>query len=104
MAISRDSIGIRALVRLYIRCENMEEYNIYWLDEEDRLRILQERYKDKLEHFIEDCEITKTWFNVLGKSKKEKIKRLGNDEIGETKGKVLRKFWKAKNKIQMEKK
>lgn len=39
-----------------------------------------ERGKDKVSHFIEECEITRNWFKNLEKNKEEKLNRIWNDE------------------------
>jgi len=48
--------GIKALTRL--RCDNLKEWNKYWLDENKRLCSFCGRGKDNLEHFVRDCEET----------------------------------------------
>lgn len=39
-----------------VRCGNLEEYNRYWLKEEDRVCKLCERGPGTLKHLLEECE------------------------------------------------
>jgi len=45
--------GVRALARL--RCENMEEWNKYWLEERERRCSFCNKDRDCFKHYIEEC-------------------------------------------------
>lgn len=92
---------IRGLLRL--RCGNMEEENKYWLDKIKRGCVFCNKGKDKLEHYVEECEKVKEWFRELEEGKEEIIERLWSDEIDEKKGEVIKKLWTEKEKILKEK-
>lgn len=65
---------VRALVKA--RCGNLEEANKYWCQEELRTCIFCRKGLDSLDHFMEDCEVAKQWFEGMGNNKKEKIQRI----------------------------
>lgn len=88
--------GVRALIRL--RCGNMEIENRYWKNEEDRKCIFCELGRDDIEHYVGECKVTENWFIDLGKNKKEKIRKICNDEMQVEKGRILNKLWKEKEK------
>ena len=86
--------GIRALIRL--RCGNMEEANKYWLEEDVRNCGFCKLGRDNLEHYIGECTVISDWFVNLGKSYKERLDTLCNDELGIEKGRILKRLWKEK--------
>ena len=92
----RNGIGIRVLARF--RCGNMEEDNKYWLSEVDRECVFCCKGKDNLNHFVEECEITRSWFVTLGRNRRERIDKLLCDDFDDVKKKVLLKFWFEKKK------
>lgn len=53
-----------------------------------------------MRHFIEECKITKTWFEKIENNYKEKIKKICNDELDMEKANILVTFWKKKKKIE----
>lgn len=92
---TRIGVGIRALARL--RCGNMEEDNKYWLEENEKACLFCGNGRDRMDHLLEECRITKEWFRKLGRSEEERARKLWSDELDEEE--VLRKFWKErKNK------
>lgn len=44
--------------------------------------------------------MTKDWFKILGRNYKEIEDRIWNNEIDNTKGRILCKLWKDKDKIR----
>jgi len=50
-----------------------------------------------MEHFIEECEFTKDWF--IGKDTKEIMEKLWGEKLDGSKGRMLRKLWKEKEKV-----
>jgi len=66
------------------------------LDENKRLCSFCGKGKDKLEHFVRECEETKEWFNNLGESYDEILRRIWSEELDERKGEVLVRLWKRK--------
>jgi len=52
-----------------------------------------------MEHFIEECEYTKDWFIEIGKDKKEIIENLWSEQLDGNKGRILKKLWEEKEKI-----
>ncbi|KYM95816.1 hypothetical protein ALC62_13543 [Cyphomyrmex costatus] len=54
--------------------------------------------KDALEHYVKLCVKVGECFQELGKSLDEIIKILRDENLGEKKGKILRKLWKEKEK------
>ncbi|KYN11380.1 hypothetical protein ALC57_16457 [Trachymyrmex cornetzi] len=95
--------GVRGLVR--VRCGNMEEYNKYWLREEDRLcrfcgagqdDLKPGLYQPCFKHYIADCLETKAWFEDLGGSIEDRLQRIWDDKLDDKKGEILVKLWKAK--------
>jgi len=92
--------GILALAKM--RCGNMEEQNKYWLEDKDWRCVFCEQGWDNLKHFVKECKITKGWFEKLGKSDEERLKRIRNDELDKEKGEILWKLWKEKTKKREE--
>jgi len=92
--------GIRALAKL--RCGNLEEWNKYWLDENKRLCSFCGRGKDNLEHFVRACEETKKWFNEIGESHEDILRKIWNKDLDEKKGEALVKLWKKKESRRKE--
>ncbi|XP_020297358.1 uncharacterized protein LOC109861916 [Pseudomyrmex gracilis] len=91
---------VRALMR--VRCGNMEENNKYWREEDERRCIFCEIGKDELEHYVDECRCTKEWFISLGADKKERLDRIGDDDLEKNKGEILEKLWKEKEKRKRE--
>jgi len=89
---------IRALVRT--RCGNLEEGNKYWLEKEKRKCAFCGKGRDKIEHFVEECETTRDWFIDLRANWKERIKRLRDENMNEKKRKILINLWKEKEKAK----
>ncbi|KMQ84191.1 hypothetical protein RF55_18228 [Lasius niger] len=88
--------GILALAKM--RCGNMEEQNKYWLEDKDWICVFYEQGWDNLKHFVKECKITKGWFDKLGNSDEERLKRIRNDDLDKEKGEILWKLWKEKAK------
>jgi len=42
-----------------------------------------------MEHFIEECEITKDWFKGIGKNKDEILEKVWSEELGDSKGRAI---------------
>lgn len=63
---SRNYKGIVALAKL--RCGNLEEANKYWLEKKWRKCVFCNEGWDDLNHFVRECEITKDWFDKIGKN------------------------------------
>lgn len=97
----RDGGGIRALTGL--RYGNMEEDNKYWEKMEKRLCMFCGKGRDNFEYFIE-CRITKDWFSCLGNKVEDRLKRVWNDELNADKERMLRHFWKEKDRLREMKK
>lgn len=55
--------------------------------------------KDSLEHYVEECNRTKSWFQKVGRNKEEKLKNIRNDKLDRNKGKCLVRLWKEKERI-----
>lgn len=70
----RSGDDMRALAKL--RCGNMKEMNKYWAVEENRICIFCGIGQDCISHYMEECNITKGWFNELGDDSEKKWKRL----------------------------
>lgn len=83
-----------------VRCGNMEEDNKYWLDREKRTCVFCRKGKDNWKHFVEECTITKEWFEKLGGNKGEKMRRIWNEELNVKKREILKKFWKEKIAVE----
>lgn len=60
--------------------------------------------RDRIEHFVKKCRVTKEWFRNLGNSEDKRIRKLWSDELDEEKDEVLRKFWRERKKKLNEKK
>jgi len=88
--------GVRALTRL--RCGNLENWNKFWLGEEERKCSFCGEGRDNMEHFVEVCEETKEWFKELGENREEIWKRIWSEDFDEEKGEILVKLWKSKAK------
>lgn len=80
------------MVRLDVRCGNMEEDNKYWLNENERLCVYCKEGKDNIEHFVSVCNTTRDWFVELGDRVEDRTKRIRKDELDEVKGRILRKL------------
>lgn len=48
---------------------------------------------------MSDCKI-KVWFEELGESSEERLKNLWNDKLDKTKGKILRRMMRQKEKLR----
>lgn len=88
--------GVRALIKL--RCGNLEEANKYWLSEEGRVCIFCENGQDNLRHYVEECVMTKGWFDKLGKEKQEIWERIWDDDLDENKSLILSRLWREREK------
>jgi len=51
-----------------------------------------------MEHYVGECRVTIKWFMVLGKNMEKIIKRIYSENLKRSKGKVLRKLCKEKEK------
>lgn len=87
---------VRALVKL--RCGNLEWENKYWLEEKDRRCLFCEQGKDSIDHYVRECQETKEWFVEMGKDEKERVNRIRSEILDETKGRILKKLWKGREK------
>jgi len=81
-----------------LRCGNLENWNKFWLEEDERKCSFCGVGKDNLEHFVEDCEETKEWFKELGENREEIWKRIWSEELDDKKGEILVRLWKSKAK------
>lgn len=90
--------GIRALIGL--RCGNMEEANKYWLEEDVKRCGFCKLGRDNLEHYVGECTVIGDWFVNLGKSYRERLDTLCNDELGTEKGRILKRLWKKKERMR----
>jgi len=90
--------GVRALAKL--RCENMEEWNKYWLEEGKRKCSFCGEGKDDMCHFIRNCKEVKEWFRVLGDNEEEIWRRVWDDELDGEKSNLLVKIWKEKERLK----
>jgi len=87
---------IRILVRL--RCGNLENANKYWREEEVGRCVFCKKEKDTLEHYVGSCEETKGWFKELGDTEEEILGKVRGEDLEWSKGKVLRKLWREREK------
>lgn len=94
----KKSKRIRALIRL--RCGNMENYNRYWLEEDTWLCVFCEKGLDATRHYVEECEVVREWFILLGRNTEERMARLWSDELDEMKEKILLKLWDEKETVR----
>jgi len=53
---------------------------------------------DCIEHFVLECKKTKDWFIELGENKDIIIERIWDKDLENSKGKVLKKVWKERDK------
>jgi len=81
---------IRALVKL--RCGNLENVNKYWLKDNLEIYVFCKKEMDTLEHYVGECEKTKGWFRELGDSDEEILGKLWEEDLDESKGKILKKL------------
>lgn len=97
MDINKEGLGdeIRALLKL--RCGNLEEENKYWKEEKEKICKFCSAGKDNVEHFVSDCKV-KDWFEELGESIEERLKNLWDDKLNKTKGKILIRLMRQKEK------
>lgn len=72
----------------------MEEGNKYWLGEEERACIFYGQEFVCLSHYVKNCNKIKNWFTELVRNKKERLKRIQDDELNKVKKDVLRKLWR----------
>lgn len=89
----KDGMAIRTIIRL--RCGNMEEENSIG---SKRRRRFCGGGRDNLEHFIEECNNTKEWFNELGSNRRERVKRIWEDNLNKEKAGIFKKLWKKKER------
>lgn len=82
-----------------VRCGNMEENNKYWREENNKMCKFCNTGKDSLEHYVEECNRTKSWFQKVGRNKEEKLRNIRNDKLDRNKGKCLVRLWKEKERI-----
>ncbi|KYQ60725.1 hypothetical protein ALC60_00216 [Trachymyrmex zeteki] len=87
---------IRALIKL--RCGNMEEKNKYWLGKEERTCLFCDKDEDNLEHYVKECKEVSGCFEELGIDNDEIIKKVWDEDLGESKGKALKKLWKDRER------
>ncbi|KYN01668.1 hypothetical protein ALC62_07497 [Cyphomyrmex costatus] len=90
---------IMALVKL--RCGNLEEANKFWKREkEDRemMCVFCGDGKDDLEYYVKFCEKVRGWFQELGENSDEIIKIFRDENLDETKGKIISRLWKENEK------
>lgn len=83
-----NEMAIRTMMRL--RCGYMEEGNKYWLC------VFCGKGRDNMEHSIGECEVTMDWFKGLGNNKKEREKKIWEDDLNKVKAEILKKLWKEK--------
>lgn len=93
--ISRED-EMRDLIKL--RCGNVEQENKYWLRENYRVCLFCGKGKDCLEHYVRECQDIKEWFVELGMDEKEIINLIWGNELDKTKGRILRKLWKERER------
>jgi len=62
-----------------------------------------EKAKDNLEHYVGECEKTKTWFRELGCENRE-ILELWEEHLDSCKGKILRRLCREREKRVKDKK
>ncbi|KYN16911.1 hypothetical protein ALC57_10821 [Trachymyrmex cornetzi] len=93
--------GVRGLVRL--RCGNMEEGNKYWIEKEMKGCVFCGREADRMEHYVEECQRTSSWFKELGENKEKIWKQLWSEDLDAEKCKVLSKLDRERKK-EIEKK
>jgi len=86
---------IRVLFKL--RCSNLEEKDKYWLGIEEGGCLFYES-EDNLEHYVKECEETRSSFEELWKDKDEIVRNLWGEDLSELKGKTLIKLWIKKRK------
>jgi len=82
-----------------LRCGNLEDWNKFWIEEVRRSCRFCGKGRDNLDHYMENCDLTKGWFRGLGNSSREIWDRLWSEDLDEEKGEVLVKIWKTKKKI-----
>ncbi|KYN50324.1 hypothetical protein ALC62_12461, partial [Cyphomyrmex costatus] len=87
---------VRALMKL--RCGNLEEDNKYWLEEGKRKCIFCESGKDNISHYIRECKGLKVNFKDMG-GRELILENLWNKRLNETKGRILYKLWKEREKV-----
>lgn len=68
------------------------------MEENKKKCILCRKGKDNLDHYIENCEITRDWFVEMGYNKEEIKEWICNDRLDEKKEKILRRIWKTKDR------
>jgi len=51
-----------------------------------------------MEHFVSECNEGRERFRELGVCKEERLARIESDDLDREKGKVLKNFWKKKEK------
>lgn len=88
--------GIRALMKL--RCGNFEEANKYWLEENQKGCIFCGEELDCIEHYMNNCNKTKGWFEDLGEDERERNRRLWDDNLDICKANVVKKLWREREK------
>lgn len=70
-----------------------ENNNKYWIEEDKRKYVFCEIGKDCLTHYVKECEITRDWFETIGKDNTdERISGILEDELDDEKEKVLIKL------------
>jgi len=52
----------------------------------------------KMEHFVSEYNEVRERFRELSVCKEERLARIGSDDLDREKGKVLKNFWKEKEK------
>jgi len=54
--------------------------------------------QDKMEHFVSECKEVRKRFRELSSYKEERLARMWSDDLDREKGKVLKSFWKEKER------
>jgi len=85
-----------------LRCGNLENWNKFWIEENRRKCKFCGKGRDNMDHYVEDCRMTKEWFRRLGNNNKEIWDRIWSEDLDEEKGEVLVRIWKTKEKIRKE--
>lgn len=104
--IGKDKDKIRDNIRILarIRCGNMEATNKYWLREEEVYCVFCGGDEDSIRHYVKECVKINEWFRDLGENCEEIESRIWSDELDDVKGRVIKKLWREKESIVIEKK
>lgn len=100
--IGKENEGDRIRGLIKVRCGNMEEGNKYWMKEDKKVCWFCETGTDSLDHYVGDCIVTKGWFDTLGKNNRKRLDKIWGEKLNITKGKILIKLWREKEKKKEE--